>query len=189
MPDQTSTPDAPAPDLALREKIADHLKAEFGDTYDCTRVWEAWSVGTMTDEDFEPVTDRLDSIVLDLMTIIERHAAALRAERDEAQPVAWPIEARRLLDAAQQMTIAIGMGWDLDGVIEGLREQVDAAEKLGIKPSQDHYAPPAAAVEPGAAGGLEPERCPHCGYTAEDKALWLDHSLCPGRRALDGEKR
>lgn len=59
----------------------------------------------------------------------------------------WPIEARRLLDAGQQVVIAFGMGWDIDLVIAGLRDQCDAAEKLGVSPSQDHY-PAALSQEP-----------------------------------------
>lgn len=32
----------------------DDLAYLLGDTYICTRVWEAWEVGTMTEEDFTP---------------------------------------------------------------------------------------------------------------------------------------
>ncbi|WP_285421716.1 hypothetical protein [Pseudomonas sp. efr-133-TYG-23] len=39
----------------LRDIIA---RAIGGDTYDCTRVWRAWSVGTMSDDDFLPVVDQ-----------------------------------------------------------------------------------------------------------------------------------
>lgn len=70
-------------------------------------------------------------------------AAPAQVGAQPAGRVEWPIEARRLFDAAQQMTIAIDMGWDLDGVIEGLRDQVAATERLGVQPSQDHYASPA----------------------------------------------
>lgn len=31
-------------------------------TYDCTRVWEAWFVGTMTYQDFIPLTDDADRL-------------------------------------------------------------------------------------------------------------------------------
>lgn len=39
----------------LRDIIAQVIG---GDTYDCTRVWSAWSVGTMSDDDFVPVVDQ-----------------------------------------------------------------------------------------------------------------------------------
>lgn len=39
----------------LRDLIA---QAIGGDTYDCTRVWSAWSVGTMSSDDFVPVVDQ-----------------------------------------------------------------------------------------------------------------------------------
>lgn len=29
-----------------------------GDAYDCTRVWAAWGVGTMSEEDFVPIVDQ-----------------------------------------------------------------------------------------------------------------------------------
>jgi hypothetical protein len=43
----------------IREVLIDQL----GDSFDCTRDWNAWSVGTMRDSDFVPVADRIDSIV------------------------------------------------------------------------------------------------------------------------------
>jgi hypothetical protein len=55
---------------ALKTKLTEHLHSEFGDAYDCTRVWEAWDVGTMGEDDFEPLNARLDSIVLDILQII-----------------------------------------------------------------------------------------------------------------------
>ncbi|SFP92830.1 hypothetical protein SAMN03159489_02208 [Pseudomonas sp. NFPP07] len=39
--------------VALRDIIA---QAIGGDTYDCTRVWSAWGVGTMSEDDFVPLT-------------------------------------------------------------------------------------------------------------------------------------
>ncbi len=50
----------------LEELIAEHLGGELGDSYDCTRVWEAWSVGTMSEEDFEPVRERLGDLAAGL---------------------------------------------------------------------------------------------------------------------------
>ena len=40
---------------ALRDIIAEAIG---GDTYDCTRVWSAWGVGTMSDDDFVPVVEQ-----------------------------------------------------------------------------------------------------------------------------------
>lgn len=61
----------------LREAIFDSLGSELVSTYDCTRVWEAWSVGTMGQNDFSPVNDRLDEIVDAIMAAIaERQGGA-----------------------------------------------------------------------------------------------------------------
>lgn len=40
---------------AIRDLIAEAIG---GDTYDCTRVWSAWGVGTMSEDDFVPVAEQ-----------------------------------------------------------------------------------------------------------------------------------
>lgn len=55
----------------LRDKLIEVLTRELGDSYDCTRVWEAWIVGTMGEDDFEPVLYRVDDIVQSLLNVIE----------------------------------------------------------------------------------------------------------------------
>lgn len=44
----------------LREAIHDAIAATLGDAYDCTRVWSAWSYGTMGQDDFSLITDDSD---------------------------------------------------------------------------------------------------------------------------------
>lgn len=46
----------------LHSLLADALASELVGAYDCIRVWEAWSVGTMGQDDFSPVQDRIDEI-------------------------------------------------------------------------------------------------------------------------------
>lgn len=46
-----------------RQALMEGLYAELGDAWDCTRTWDAWSVGTMTADDFEPVGERVEEIV------------------------------------------------------------------------------------------------------------------------------
>lgn len=59
-----------------RELVHDALAKELGVVYDCTRVWEAWSIGTMSQDDFEPVTDRLDEIVDAILVALSESQAA-----------------------------------------------------------------------------------------------------------------
>ena len=53
----------------LRDKIADILTSNLGDAYFCQRVWSAWNVGTMSEDDFEivneseSITDIVDEII------------------------------------------------------------------------------------------------------------------------------
>jgi hypothetical protein len=49
--------------LNTRDIIRDALIGQIGDTFDCTRSWSAWSVGTMSENDFVPVVERMDDIV------------------------------------------------------------------------------------------------------------------------------
>jgi len=53
-----------------RERLAMALSASLDGAYDCTRVWEAWSVGTMGQNDFAPVSDRIEEIVDEAMATI-----------------------------------------------------------------------------------------------------------------------
>lgn len=42
---------------AQRDAVMDAIAEALGDAYDCTRVWSAWGVGTMSQDDFCLVTD------------------------------------------------------------------------------------------------------------------------------------
>lgn len=57
---------APQPPAALpgeqdaapdRQALIDVIAQGLSGTWHCTRVWEAWSVGTMSQDDFEPVEE------------------------------------------------------------------------------------------------------------------------------------
>lgn len=57
----------------LREALLEAIGSELVGVYDCTRVWEAWSVGTMSQNDFVPIDERLDEIVDTVMAVIPHH--------------------------------------------------------------------------------------------------------------------
>jgi hypothetical protein len=40
----------------LREEVCTAVETVLGDAYDCTRVWSAWGVGTMSQDDFSLVS-------------------------------------------------------------------------------------------------------------------------------------
>jgi hypothetical protein len=46
----------------FRSALIDSLSAELDGSYDCGRVWSAWSYGTMGEDDFSPSTDRVEKI-------------------------------------------------------------------------------------------------------------------------------
>jgi hypothetical protein len=71
---------APVQPMALRDALADSL----GCVYVCDRVWSAWGVGTMTQDDFYPAAESdevLDSLV----------EAVAKAIPPAAQPAPVPL--------------------------------------------------------------------------------------------------
>jgi hypothetical protein len=46
-----------APEPLTRETLAEIVRSHLTSTYHCVRVWEAWHVGTMTEDDFEPASE------------------------------------------------------------------------------------------------------------------------------------
>ena len=64
-----------ADDSELRCRIQDALLATLGNTYDCNRVWAAWGVGTMDQDDFVPVLDRLEELVDEIFAALQSGAS------------------------------------------------------------------------------------------------------------------
>lgn len=67
------------------EQIAEIVREHLGDVYHCTRVWSAWDVGTMGEEDFEPARES---------ALADEIAAAIRAAL-QSPPHAQPPEFSR----------------------------------------------------------------------------------------------
>lgn len=68
--------------------VANALNEELSDAYDCTRVWQAWGVGTMSERDFVPVLDRVDliasSIVAPVLDFVDRHGLLTAAAEENS---------------------------------------------------------------------------------------------------------
>lgn len=98
---------------AVRDAIAETL----GDAYDCTRVWSAWGVGTMSQDDFVPVADDEDRLH-------ELTTAAL-----EASGCADLIEALREVERVltTSSSAIVDTVWVSDGSPETLLDHVLAA--------------------------------------------------------------
>lgn len=83
------------PNVELRVAIQRGLIATLGDTYDCNRVWSAWGVGTMDQDDFVPVLDRLeeliDAIVYEIDAIPAEWMGELTSEEQAMIDRAWDI--------------------------------------------------------------------------------------------------
>lgn len=70
----TSAPAEPLSREALLDIIGEHLTS----LYACTRVWEAWSVGTMTADDFVPAseTEFADDLAGSILAVLAKQGGA-----------------------------------------------------------------------------------------------------------------
>lgn len=62
--------------MNLLPTIVDKLGSSFNSIYSCTRVWEAWQIGTMTQDDFEPLEEDNEFIyelASSILEIIKSH--------------------------------------------------------------------------------------------------------------------
>lgn len=62
-----------------RDSIRDAVAAAIGEAMDCTRVWSAWDVGTMSQDDFQMVAEddeRLEEIVDAIINAMKEDASA-----------------------------------------------------------------------------------------------------------------
>jgi hypothetical protein len=95
----------------LRETVCTAVESALGEAYDCTRVWSAWGIGTMSQDDFTPVAS-------DAGRVAEIVDAALTAIGSQPlQPT------RALLEQAAQIALAhnyTGGGIDAAVKIRGL---------------------------------------------------------------------
>lgn len=68
-----------------KDAVMDALAQSLGGTaYFCTRVWEAWHVGTMSSDDFVPIADESDALadMADAVIAVMRPAPAAGDARD-----------------------------------------------------------------------------------------------------------
>lgn len=75
---------------SLVDFIIEALCAELGDTYDCTRAWGAWFVGTMRSDDFQPTDERADEIAVTVLNKLLSHPAICRAIKLEEAMEKFP---------------------------------------------------------------------------------------------------
>lgn len=72
-----------------KEAVDDAIATALGDVYDCNRVWDAWSYGTMGPDDFSLVAEDSDRLR-------EITDAAIQAILQSPEVQAWKRDAERL---------------------------------------------------------------------------------------------
>ena len=71
-----------------KTEIRSDIQKSLIDTYRCTRVWEAWSYGTMTEDDFKPawfdddgfIDEIAESIFNKSATIAQQHIDTIQKQ-------------------------------------------------------------------------------------------------------------
>ncbi|QLB38272.1 hypothetical protein phiGT1_60 [Sulfitobacter phage phiGT1] len=98
-------------DTQTVERVKAAIAEALGDAYDCTRVWEAWSVGTMTENDFFLVSDdgdRLDDLARAAIAAMQPDdAAQIRQCKRMIEAGANPQDMRDLGFAQEHIDAAI----------------------------------------------------------------------------------
>lgn len=76
--DDANLPRFPELTEAQQDAIKEVVATELGTTYDCGRVWSAWSVGTMGRDDFMPVVEDYSRLHDITMAAVNGYVSALK---------------------------------------------------------------------------------------------------------------
>ena len=120
-----------------RDALIDAIAQGLHGTWHCTRVWEAWHVGTMSQDDFEPVdeSETPTEIADAVLSILASHGqapagAADSVQEDAARLLALEAAANQIFNNPPSET-----SQDVRDVIEwfsgSIRVVLDAARKQG----------------------------------------------------------
>ena len=75
----------------VRESVIEAIAEALGDAYDCTRVWSAWSYGTMSQDDFSLVAEdrsRLEEIA-DAAMLAAAPTPPVSEDQKDAERLNW----------------------------------------------------------------------------------------------------
>ncbi|MFA5386829.1 MAG: hypothetical protein WC322_00320 [Candidatus Paceibacterota bacterium] len=141
-------------DAAQREKLIDLIAARLSGTYHCDRVWSAWSVGTMSEDDFSDVgeSDTPAELADSIMELLGQRATAEQSKPDRIHVLAITTayemgvgKGRYAQSAGKEIenpcTDVCGIAWEL-GYNEG--KVMETAEQSSV----DQVAAPAAVAVP-----------------------------------------
>ena len=93
-----AAPAAPEPGEVQRDAVIAAVTEALGNAYDCLRVWEAWSVGTMGQDDFALVAEDSDRVA-------EIADAAIEAMRPATPAALEAVEAWLAGQAAEEVAL------------------------------------------------------------------------------------
>lgn len=154
-----------------REALVDLIAEGLRGTYHCGRVWEAWSVGTMSEGDFSPV-DESDTPGEIADAVLALLAAALAADA-VASPV---LLLAQIIQRGTFTSEGWPIGWNFqgpcpDGVKAGLMLHIDGRVDVMDVPNKELTGERCAAMVPWLQKQLEGARAETLAARVELKAL------------------
>lgn len=174
-PKATAAPGTAALAVQTRERVREAISEAMGNAMDCTRIWSAWSVGTMSENDFQIVReneDRLEEIVdavLDAVAVQGSPAGLLSSRvRAGSEAAPWVVE------AIQRLEIALSA-----------KERPSRALGYFFRVSDDTlvqcYTPTGKRSHPDVDGNVYPQLLFSCQNPVEEGAAWprIDHPARP----------
>jgi hypothetical protein len=142
--------DASTTGVSRMNAALDALAAAVGDTYVCTRVWEAWSVGTMSQDDFTPLAETPEL----LHDILGEVLAALGVRTTVPPIPLTPAEVNALPDRARDYLMWLHTDADPAGTIQHnyrlTQENMQLRALLAVAEDADGLSliPPAREIQP-----------------------------------------
>ena len=115
------------------ERIADTVRDYLGDIFACTRVWEAWQVGTMTQNDFTPadeteLADEIATAVAEIYThpaIPDKQAVSVPSILYDGYAVFQEVQHARNSKGLENIKDSALVSDVLDAVVKLIKQEQD----------------------------------------------------------------
>jgi len=99
-----------------KELVCNAIAEALGDAYDCDRVWSAWNVGTMRQDDFYPVADSPERVAEIADAAIKSILAAPSVDAQAAVAEGWKLvphePTKEMLEAGREQWHRVGTTTD-----------------------------------------------------------------------------
>src|ERR1700747_1694441 len=193
----TTKPEIKLPELPpeLCEKVRDSVAEALGDAMDCTRVWNAWNVGTMTQDDFAEIVEdesRLLEIVDAAIDPMKQYGTLCYEAGFAAGNALLAASQNEARAAEESLAKVVQQRNNYKGSADFMAEEIGKFLGVDFGDHRDGYCPwiPATAAlsalkQSLAQSAQEPFQCPHCGEI-DGTCTSYRGKYCDGKPPQDG---